>query len=295
MQALPPAVIANTDITITLVPGTKAPRLEELRGSGITLRNRSRRTITLHRSAKRNPNSPHLAFQFRVKPHRPTHHRLRLRVENSTSPRILAMANTLAPRTHRASNHHPESWHRRSLAAPPRFPLPRSRLSAHNKTAQLLCRKRSGHAFSRWHAFRHHRRRLPLDRQILHLRASRSRRSARNHSGRVCLHCRDAPARLVRGHRVQWAHAHRARALRKRLFKPCSGLDPDPGPFRTRLQPGESFRNADRLPGRFPGGQTEQGISSAMGARRARESPHLEGSAVSAHGQQQLGQRHAGG
>ena len=41
VQALPPAVIANTDITITLVPGTKAPRLEELRGSGITLRNRA--------------------------------------------------------------------------------------------------------------------------------------------------------------------------------------------------------------------------------------------------------------
>ena len=73
------------------------------------------------------------------------------------------------------------------------------------------------------------------------------------------------------------------------------GLNPDPGPFRTLLQP-ETFETPPVFVGAFTGGRDGLGNVLRPWVRQVLTySRHMEESKLSAAGQQQLGQRHGGG
>ena len=78
----------------------------------------------------------------------------------------------------------------------------------------------------------------------------------------------------------------------KTVLGPESGAGTVPHPHRA----GKQLRNSHRLSGRLyrRTGRRRQSTA-ALGARSARQSAHVEGSALSADGQQQLGQRNEGG
>ena len=61
-------------------------------------------------------------------------------------------------------------------------------------------------------------------------------------------------------------------------LKTVLGLNPEPGPFRTRIEPGGSFQSPTVFLGAFAGGPDGAGKSAAaVGARGARQSAYVEG------------------
>ena len=84
--------------------------------------------------------------------------------------------------------------------------------------------------------------------------------------------------------------SRRAQSLRGEV-----GLNPNPGPFRTRLSARRHFRNSARLSWRHPGGPDAAANILRRWVREVLGNPEtLERPALPAHGrEQQLGQRHA--
>jgi len=94
---------------------------------------------------------------------------------------------------------------------------------------------------------------LQLGRQILNVCAPRAGRKARDYSCGDGLRSGWRTERLVCGHRVQWQDAHFSSTFRDRLST-VLGLNPEPGPFKTRLEPNETFETPTVFLGTFKGG-----------------------------------------
>ncbi len=83
-----------------------------------------------------------------------------------------------------------------------------------------------------------------------------------------------SPARLVYRHRVQRPHPYHAEARDASLVGEA-GLDPSPGPYRTRVPPGGSFETPTIFIGAFRGGPDGAGnIAASLDTSSAQQPAH---------------------
>jgi len=252
-QAIPPAVIANTDIAITLVPGKQAPRLDELRGNGITLRNQSEETLptSVFLSGTPVPLTWHFNFALsRTGPHAIVY------VYESKTPHLRASW----------------QWQTRSPNGPIEHQITIQNLGTHEVWLPILDSLRLDLAYLLTTNLRHFYVEKGADTpsaQGTHLApidngyhwTGKSSTYAHHEPGET----REIiPAEFVftadqpqSGWYTGIEFSGRTRIAFDRTgtsVRTALGLNPDPGPFRTRIPRGESFQSPTVFLGTFTGG-----------------------------------------
>jgi hypothetical protein len=196
------AVLTTTDESLTLMAGSRSPKLVSLSGhAGSVWRNEAEEVLPSSVDINGAPVPVTWSFMPDLVSRRASC-RIRVRVRSAAPTAALAVGGASQFRTHRTSHHRREPERTGDLAASRRQPQPGLARVAGRVASTLLCREGRGYSIGERYASRTRGRWLPVDGPINDLRAFGRWRRTRDHSHRVCLRSGHSAGGLVCRYRV---------------------------------------------------------------------------------------------